>query len=262
MIRWFTKNSIAANFLMVGILLGGLYTAFFKVPLEVTPALSWNLVMMDMRYPGATPKDIEKAILIPVEAALESVQGIKQFNADGYNGRARFYLRAHDGVDLRALMDDVNAQVNTINTFPRETEPPRIFIPESANSREVLTIAVSGHLSAHDLLKAARQVESDLLEMPGISRTRIQGDRDREISIEADEERLRSYNLSFQQIADAIRRNSSRHAGRLHSKRKRKAYSAHPGAGLLGRRLRQHSHSFGQRGRCINRGGSHSDRRF
>lgn len=208
MIRWFTKNGIAANFLMVGILLAGLYTAFFKIPLEVTPALSWDLVMMEMRYRGATPKDIEKAILIPVEAALERVQGIEQLNADGSNGRARFYLRAKDGADLRGLMDDVQAAVDTINTFPRETEPPRIFIPESANSREVLTIAVSGYLSDHDLLKAARQVQDDLLEMPGISRTNIQGDRAREISIEADESKLRSYNLTFQQIADAIRRNS------------------------------------------------------
>lgn len=208
MIRWFTNNSIAANFLMVGILLAGLYTAFFKIPLEVTPALSWNTVMMEMRYRGGNSKDIEKAILIPVEAALESVQGIDELNADGRYGLARFYLRAKDGVDLRALMEDVKAQVDTINTFPKETEPPRIFIPESANSREVLTIAVSGDLSDHDLLKAARQVRDDLLEIPGISRTRIQGDRPREISIEADETLLRSYNLTFQQIADAIRRSS------------------------------------------------------
>ncbi len=208
MIRWFTKNGIAANFLMVGILLAGLYTAFFKIPLEVTPALSWNLVMMDMRYRGGNAKDIEKAILIPVEAALESVQGIEQLNADASNGRARFYLRAKDGVDLRGLMDDVKAQVDTISTFPRETEPPRIFIPESANSREVLTIAVFGNLSDHDLLKAARQVRDDLLEIPGISRTSIQADRPREISIEADESLLRSYNLTFQQIADAVRRSS------------------------------------------------------
>ena len=208
MIRWFTKNGIAANFLMIGVLLAGLYTAFFKIPLEVTPALSWNLVMMDMRYRGGPAKDIEKAILIPVEAALESVQGIDKLNADGSNGRARFYIRAKDGVDLRGLMDDVKAQVDTINTFPRETEPPRIFIPESANSREVLTVAISGNLSDHDLLKASRQVMDDLLEIPGISRTRIQGDRAREISIEADETLLRSYNLTFQQIADAIRRSS------------------------------------------------------
>ncbi len=233
MIRWFTKNGIAANFLMVGILLAGLYTAFFKIPLEVSPALSWDLVMMDMRYRGGTPKDIEKAILIPVEAALESVQGIKELNADGSNGRARFYLRAKDGVDLRALMDDVKAQVDTINTFPRETEPPRIFIPESANSREVLTVAVSGDLSDHDLLKAARQVRDDLLEIPGISRTNIQGDRNREISIEADEKLLRSYNLTFQNIADAIRRNSidmpagsiRTESGRLNVRTKGQAYS-------------------------------------
>lgn len=233
MIRWFTKNGIAANFLMIGILLAGLYTAFFKIPLEVSPALSWDLVMMDMRYRGGTPKDIEKAILIPVEAALESVQGIKELNADGSNGRARFYLRAKDGVDLRALMDDVKAQVDTINTFPRETEPPRIFIPESANSREVLTVAVSGDLSDHDLLKAARQVRDDLLEIPGISRTNIQGDRAREISIEADEKLLRSYNLTFQNIADAIRRSSidmpagsiRTESGRLNVRTKGQAYS-------------------------------------
>ena len=100
---------------------------------------------MDMRYRGATPKDIEKAILIPVETALELSRGIEQLNADGSNGRARFYLRAKDGVDLRGLMDDVKAAVDSINTFPAETEPPRIFIPESANSREVLTITISGH---------------------------------------------------------------------------------------------------------------------
>lgn len=209
MIRWFTKNGIAANFLMVGILFAGIYTAFFKIPLEVTPALSWDLVMMDMRYRGANAKDVEKNILIPVETALERVQGIEQLNADGQNsGRARFYLRAKPGTDLRALMDDVKAAVDTITTFPAEMEPPRIFIPESANSREVLTVAVSGFLNDHDLLKAARQVQDDLLEMPGISRTSIHGDSNREIAIEADESKLRSYNLSFQNIADAIRRNS------------------------------------------------------
>ena len=90
MISWFTRNGIAANFLMVGIFLAGSYAAFFKIPLEVTPALSWNLVMMDMRYRGATPKDIEKAILIPVETALERVQGIEQLNADGGNN-AQYY---------------------------------------------------------------------------------------------------------------------------------------------------------------------------
>ena len=131
MIRWFTNNGIAANFLMIGILLAGFYTAFYRIPLEVTPALSWETVMIDMPYRGATAKDVERAILIPVEESLEGVQGIEHLHADGSRGRARFYLQAKQGVDVRVLMDDVKARVDAITTFPSETERPRVFIPES-----------------------------------------------------------------------------------------------------------------------------------
>jgi multidrug efflux pump subunit AcrB len=86
MIRWFANNGIAANFLMVGILVAGLYTGIYHVPLEITPALSWNTVMIEMPYRGATAKDVERAILIPIEEALEGVKGIKQLNADGSRG--------------------------------------------------------------------------------------------------------------------------------------------------------------------------------
>ena len=63
MIRWFTNNGIAANLLMIGILLGGIYTAF-RLPLEVIPSTEWQTVSMEIKYPGATPKDVEKGVLI------------------------------------------------------------------------------------------------------------------------------------------------------------------------------------------------------
>ena len=206
MIRWFANNGIAANFLMIGLIVMGVYTACYRIPLEVTPALSWDTVMIEMPYRGATAKDVERAILIPIEESLEGVKGIRHLNADGSRGMARFYLVAEPGTDLRALMDDVKARVDTITTFPNETERPRIFIPESANVFEVLSIAVTGDLNAHDLHRVARQVQDDLLELPGISRCAIQGGRRYEISIEADTEKLLSYNLSFQELAEAIRR--------------------------------------------------------
>ena len=206
MIRWFATNGIAANFLMLGLLVSGIYTAFYRVPLEVTPTLSWDTVMIEMPYRGATAKDVERAILIPIEEALEGVKGIEHLNADGSRGRARFYLEAKPGTDLRALLEDVKGRVDTITTFPNETERPRIFIPESGNRYEVLSVAVTGDLGAHDLRKVARRVQEDLLEMPGISQAVIEGDRRIEISIEADADRLLSYNLSFQDLADSIRR--------------------------------------------------------
>ncbi|MEE2642864.1 MAG: efflux RND transporter permease subunit [Planctomycetota bacterium] len=205
MIRWFANNGIAANFLMLAILVAGIFTALYRVPLEVTPSLSWETVMIDMPYRGGTAKDIEQAILIPVEEALEGVQGIKHLHADGMRGLAKFYIVAQPGTDLRALKDDVEARVSTITTFPDETERPRVYIPESGNYFEVLSIAVTGKLDPHGLSEVARRVQEDLLELPGISLTQIRGGRRYEISVEARADRLEAYNLSFQDLADAIR---------------------------------------------------------
>ena len=177
MIRWFANNGIAANFLMIAILVAGIYTAIYRVPLEVTPTLSWNTVMIEMPYRGATAKDVEKAILIPIESALEGVKGIEHLNADGSRGMARFYLNAKPGVDLQVLMADVEARINTITTFPQETERPRVFIPDSGYWFEVLTVAVTGDLDPHALREVARDVQEDLLELPGISLAEVTGDR-------------------------------------------------------------------------------------
>ncbi len=205
MIRWFANNSIAANFLMLAILVSGTYVALEHTVLEVTPKLSWDTVMIEMPYRGGTAKDVERAILLPVESALEGLQGIKQLNADGMRGRARFYIRATPGTDLREMKDEIENRVNTITTFPSETERPRIFIPDSSKVFEVLNVAVTGNLTPHGLRELARKVQDDLIALDGVSITDLRGERAYEISIEADAERLRSYNLSFQDIADAIR---------------------------------------------------------
>ncbi|MEM7010475.1 MAG: efflux RND transporter permease subunit [Verrucomicrobiota bacterium] len=208
MIRWFTNNGVAANFLMLGILLAGAFTAFSRITLEVTPKLTWDTVMISMLYRGGTAKDVERAILIPIEEALEGVGGIRMLHADGSRGHARFFINAKPGTDLRALMDDVKARIDAIETFPDETERPRVFIPESANVREMLTVAVTGELDAVELRDVARRVMEDLLELPGISLARLSPNRQVEIAVEAQPEKLRAFDLSFQQLADAIRRYS------------------------------------------------------
>jgi multidrug efflux pump subunit AcrB len=205
MIRWFAQNGIAANFLMVAILVAGIFVAVTKVPLEVTPALTWNVVVVNMEYRGATAKDVEQAIVIPIEAVLEGVDGIETIDAESYRGGARFLISAHRGKDLRDLMDDVKARIDTITTFPAETEPPRVLVPESGNFFDILQIAVMGNMSEHDMRNVARTVQRDLLEIPGISLVDLSSEKESEISIEADAERMLAYKLSFQELSDAIR---------------------------------------------------------
>ncbi|MDC0048656.1 efflux RND transporter permease subunit [Verrucomicrobia bacterium] len=207
MIRWFTNNGIAANLLMIGILLGGIYTAF-KIPLEVIPSTDWQTVSMEVIYPGATAKDVEKGVLIPVEEALEGLSGIKKINSDGERNRAKFYFQAEKGTDLIELRENIRGRIERISSFPQETEPPRIYIPNTSNYFPVISIAVTGNLQEQDLREITHRVRDDLLEIEGISQARTQGDRDYEIAIEANMSKLESYNVGFRELSDAIRRSS------------------------------------------------------
>lgn len=208
MIRWFAKNDIAANFMLVAIILGGLYTAFNKVPLEVQPSYDIGEVEINMRFRGASPQDVEEHIIIPVERVLRDLPGVKLIEANARSGSANIDVEAEDGVDLRELRDEVAARVEAINTFPGETERPRIDIPNMSNYREVLTIAITGELSDTELYKTARRIENELLDLPEISRTDMRGNLPLEISIEADDQKLRDHGLAFQDLVNAIRRSS------------------------------------------------------
>jgi len=208
MIRWFTRNDIAANFLLVAILLGGAFAAFNKVPLEVQPTHEWGEVDIKMTYRGGSPKDVEEQVVIPINRSLQDLPGIKEVQAHANRGGANFDITAEKGVDLQELRDEIEARVDTINTFPPEAERPRISVPHTSNYREVLTVAITGSLSDLDLYRIAKKVETDILDLPEVSRTDLRGTHPLEISIEADDEKLRDYGLTIQDLANAIRQSS------------------------------------------------------
>lgn len=208
MIRWFARNDIAANFVMVGLLLFGIWTAFNKIPLEVQPSIQFKEVRVNVEYRGGSPEDVERAVVIPIEYALEGLAGAKQIVSRVSAGNGEVRVIADDGVDPKDLLDEVKTRVDAITTFPQETEPPRLQIPDTAKWFDVIKIAVTGDMDQADLVTAARRIRDDLIEMPGISQAAILGETRQEISIEADLTRLRDFGLGFADLADAVRRTS------------------------------------------------------
>lgn len=208
MIRWFARNDIAANFLIVAILLWGGYSMVERVPMEVQPALKFKQVDINVPYRGGSPDDVEKAVIIPIENALAGLQGVKSIVANARSGNGYISVTAHDHTDPKALMEEIKTRVSRITTFPQETEPPQINIPDSSLWFDVIKVAVAGDMDEVDLLRAARRVRDDLTEMPGISQALIQGASPLEISIEADPMRLRDYGLTFADLSAAIQKSS------------------------------------------------------
>lgn len=205
MIAWFARNGIAANLLMAALLLGGLYFAFFRVTLEMEPDRSYGMVSITKRYPGASPRDVEKEILLPIENALSSVDGVKQLNTDAHPSQARIYVEARKGTDLEQLKDDIESRLNTITSIPARNEPFRVRVPSRSDRRSVIWVVVTGHLPEAELQRVGKKVRDDLLNIEGISQVNAFIRSDKQISIELDSKRLQAYDMSFDEVANAIR---------------------------------------------------------
>ncbi len=193
---------------MAAILLFGLYSAFERVPLEVQPSIRFKQVRIDVPYRGGSPKDVERAVVIPIERALENLPGIDWIESEARAGSAGITLHATDATDPKELLEEAQTRVDAITTFPQETEPPRLRVPDSTRWFDVIKVAVTGNLDPDDLLRATRRVRDDLTELPGISQASVQGAGRFEISVEADPMRLRDYGLSFADLSEAVRRSS------------------------------------------------------
>ena len=208
MIGWFARNDVAANFLMLGIILAGVWTALHKVPLEVQPGMRFQEVWIHVEYRGGSPEDVERAVILPVELALEGLTGVKSIESKARADFGEINVIVKDHIDPREVMEEVQLRIDGIATFPDEVETPEVFVPDTAKWHDVIKIAITGEMEDPDLIKAARRVRDDLLEMPGISQALVQGETRQEISIEANLARLRDFNLGFADLADAVRRSS------------------------------------------------------
>ena len=208
MIRWFTKNHVAANVLMLAILLYGAFLSYYKIGVEVEPALKFPQVGISIPFRGASTDAVEKQIILPVEKALENLPGVDYIRAYARNNNAHIEVFVLDDVDIKALKSEIESLVGRISTFPQNDDKPDFFIPDTANWKEVISVAVYGDLSDADLLEAARKVRDDLTATPGISKVSIKGDQNKEISIEVRPDKLDAYGLTFNDLVTSIRRAS------------------------------------------------------
>ena len=77
MIRWMAEHKVAANLLMMIIILTGIM-GIRNIKQEVFPEMELDFIVIAVTYQGATPEEIEKSILLPIEDAVSGINGIKK----------------------------------------------------------------------------------------------------------------------------------------------------------------------------------------
>ncbi|MDO6526739.1 efflux RND transporter permease subunit [Motilimonas sp. 1_MG-2023] len=204
-IAWFARNSVAANLLMIMIIVGGLLTAG-SIRKQFFPQVEVNWIKFNAVLPGAAPQEVEEGILIKFEDALEQVQGLERVIAYADRGYATSYIEVNEEYDATLVLDEVKAAIDSVSNFPAEMESKQI---ERIKMRQdVMYISLYGDLAPRELKQTGKLIYDEIRQLPGVSITEFYGGLDDEISITVSKDKLREYGLTFNQVARAVQRHS------------------------------------------------------
>ncbi|HAU04270.1 MAG TPA: acriflavin resistance protein [Pseudoalteromonas shioyasakiensis] len=202
LIAWFARNPVAANLLMIFILVGGLLTAM-SVRKQMFPQFESNWISIQAVYPGAAPQEVEEGITIKVEESLEGLEGIKRLITYSNRGFSQAWIEIEEKYDPQEVLDEIKMQVDSINTFPAEMERP--IVRREKFEQEVMILALYGDMSNYQLKELGNDIKDELQALPQINLVNFYSGLNYEIGIEISPDKLREYGLTFRDIATAVR---------------------------------------------------------
>ena len=206
MIAWFARNSVAANLLMVTIIISGVIALRDGIKLEVFPPSDPDTVIVSVPLRGATPEDVELGVAVRIEEAVQDLEGIEEIRSQSVEGSTRVQIEIDPRYDPRQLLDDIKSRVDAINTFPADAEKPVINL--RVRSFSVISVVVAGNQSEDEIRSYAERVRDDLLRIDGITQVQLDSVRRYEIAIEASADRLREFDVTLADLSRAIRGSS------------------------------------------------------
>ncbi len=213
-IAWMVGNPVAANLLMLVLIVGGTISSF-SLKQEVFPEFDLDKVQVSVVYPGASPDEVEQGILLAIEEKVQGLDGVKRVNSIAREGVGMVYIDLLLGADGDNVLADVKSEVDRITTFPAEAEEPEVTLAK--RRREVISFVIASAFGSeeaaaggvddealralHDIAERARR---DLLALDGVTQVELQGVPPLEVAIEISRERLEEYGLDLQTVANEV----------------------------------------------------------
>ena len=201
-ILWMAGHSVAANLLMAVLLIGGLFFSF-QIKKEVFPEFELDIVNITVAYPGASPEEVERGIILAVEDAVSGLEGIEKVSAVARESSGTVTVEMREGEDIQRLAQEIQAEVDRITSFPEEAEDPSVTV--AAPKRPVVSVALYGDQDERTLRTYAEFIRDRLLQRPEITQVELESARDFEIAIEISQRTLRTYHLTLAEVARRIR---------------------------------------------------------
>jgi len=205
LVEYFVKFPILANILIALTLIGGL-AAMFSTQKSFFPTRSDRNITISVSYPGASPEEMEEGVTLKVEEAIDPIAGIDEIISTSSENVASITIVTIESFDIDEIYTEVKNAIDGINSFPVNAEKPIVTKQKQRSTAQWL--ALTGDVGLKSLKNFATDIEDELLAFDAISQVNVSGFPPLEISIEVSEQNLLRYNLTFDQVADAVRLNN------------------------------------------------------
>ena len=183
--------------------------AYLSLPREADPNINYGYVFVQVLYPGVSPEDSERLLVRPLETELQSIEGLKQMNAQAVESAAIVLLQFEPDVDRDRALNDVRAKVDQARgRFPPDALPPMIQEITAATDNPVITVLLHGSAPERALSHEAQQLQRKLESLKGVLQANLYGGREEMMEVTIDPVRMQAYGVTPGELAALIRSNN------------------------------------------------------
>ncbi len=213
MIEFFLRRPVLSNLITLALCaVGGWH--FFNSRREAFPDIKFDMVIIQTPYPGASPEEVETLVTRKIEEQVRSVSGVDRAESWSLENLSVVLLRLDEELTDREkdkAVSDLYQAAQRVEDLPDLADKP--IVQELTADRPLITLSVAGG-SDEDRDRYAEELKDIIEELDGVSRVTFKGDREREILVQVDRDKLARHRLTMGEVAAAIRgRNVDRSAG-------------------------------------------------
>ncbi len=187
---------------MVLLIIGG-YTSIPKLDKQFFPTPEINQIEIRMEFRGASPREVEEQISVRIEEAIHDLNGVEELRSTSREGVGVVLVEVESDYPTQKLTNDINTRVDAIRSFPSDAERPTVT--EITYRHQMGRVQISGDLSEREMKQFGETLRDELVRQPWVSVVELQTARPYEVSIEVSEDSLQRYQLTFDQVASAVR---------------------------------------------------------
>ncbi|HXF99274.1 MAG TPA: efflux RND transporter permease subunit, partial [Bacteroidota bacterium] len=173
---------------------------------ELLPKITPPFITVTTIYPGASPQEVETSVTRKIEDAVSGIDKIKTLYGTSAEGASFVSIEFTMSADVSIALQDVQRKVNEVlSQLPEGTKTP-VISKFALDEMPVLRIGLTSTMPSREFYQLVRnKIQPMLARIPGVGQVTLVGGDEREIKVNIDAQKLRSYGLSLLQVAAAIK---------------------------------------------------------